>query len=783
MSVYSRFLTLSIKEQLWITILILTIFSAMVILCLPGSFSFEILMEDYKRKKSYFYSKYKDYIEACFYFQSLNILKYEELLKRMSKQIFKYSTKSSIFKRTSNFKGDFNESYPVQDLFENNDYNEDILYQYCYNKKEEVCKNYKSILRNEYESLNGLIFSHDMIHRLRDTSFDLPLISSFVSINVDDQIIYGFNKTGIYNAIVNTNNYSNINKDELNIYYQDMIHQQLGLVLDYLQNFLDLNLFLFNELFNYTVDEIYALEEVDLFYDPDVTQFDAASAYSKAALGFYPMMELSNDKCYLATYNKEENKFYYFQFNLMEDYISVVNHLISDILNIDVIPLFPYNHTILSPELCVKFLTRQSHELFDIKVINETFNNIYKGYSGIEACFYDKKMIENKKIREMFETNVTHFLMASNIIYQGLIELEEPYYFMKYSFPNSNILMLYKTDYLYTDQIDFFLFSSFKEPFEYSEYIKVQYKHLFYLIVILILYIWIICFIVNMIIYFKVIKQILEPINKLQKAIETNNIKDENIFKYEYDNIINELFITCKELLTGQKDTSNNLNYSGQFSIINQKNDEDKNIDKKKYEKNLIIDNEMVNKLINEQHNMMNYKKEIDCNDDYSDNNDISEEDENEYNYLKKFSKSKSRNIDDEKEDKENMEDIVHKKNEEGEKDKTPYKNLFKLADYLYHYRCKVEENNIKINTNSNNDDKKSNKSRIYKQNPNPMRDQSHKKTISKNNINDNNEDNMTVNVLKGKDLTYLWFMEMKNKNNKSFNYELSDDLEELFMD
>ena len=783
MSVYSRFLTLSIKEQLWITILILTIFSALVILCLPGSFSFEILMEDYKRKKSYFYSKYKDYIEASFYFQSLNILKYEELLKRMSKQIFKYSTKSSIFKRTSNFKGDFNESYPVQDLFENNDYNEDILYQYCYNKKEEVCKNYKSILRNEYESLNGLIFSHDMIHRLRDTSFDLPLISSFVSINVDDQIIYGFNKTGIYNAIVNTNNYSNINKDELNIYYQDMIHQQLGFVLDYLQNFLDLNLFLFNELFNYTVDEIYALEEVDLFYDPDVTQFDAVSAYSKAALGFYPMMELSNDKCYLATHNKEENKFYYFQFNLMEDYISVVNHLISDILNIDVIPLFPYNHTILSPELCVKFLTRQSHELFDIKVINETFNNIYKGYSGIEACFYDKKMIENKKIREMFETNVTHFLMTSNIIYQGLIELGEPYYFMKYSFPNSNILMLYKTDYLYTDQIDFFLFSSFKEPFEYSEYIKVQYKHLFYLIVILILYIWIICFIVNMIIYFKVIKQILEPINKLQKAIETNNIKDENIFKYEYDNIINELFITCKELLTGQKDTSNNLNYSGQFSIINQKNDEDKNIDKKKYEKNLIIDNEMVNKLINEQHNMMNYKKEIDCNDDYSDNNDISEEDENEYNYLKKFSKSKSRNIDDEKEDKENMENIVHKKNEEGEKDKTPYKNLFKLADYLYHYRCKVEENNIKINTNSNNDDKKSNKSRIYKQNPNSMRNQSHKKTVSKNNINDNNEDNMTVNVLKGKDLTYLWFMEMKNKNNKSFNYELSDDLEELFMD
>ena len=31
--------------------------------------------------------------------------------------------------------------------------------------------------------------------------------------------------------------------------------------------------------------------------------------------------------------------------------------------------------------------------------------------------------------------------------------------------------------------------------------------------------------------------------------------------------------------------------------------------------------------------------------------------------------------------------------------------------------------------------------------------------------------------------MTYLWYMEMKKKNNKSFNYTLSDDLEELFND
>ena len=58
MSITSGFLTLSIKSQLWITILILTVFSFLVILALPGSFSYEILMEDYKRKKKFFYNEY-----------------------------------------------------------------------------------------------------------------------------------------------------------------------------------------------------------------------------------------------------------------------------------------------------------------------------------------------------------------------------------------------------------------------------------------------------------------------------------------------------------------------------------------------------------------------------------------------------------------------------------------------------------------------------------------------------------------------------------------------------
>ena len=786
MSVPSSFLTLSIKTQIFITILILTLFSVLVILCLPGSFSYEILMEDYKRKKSFFYNEYKEYIEACFYFQSLNIFKYEELIKRMSKQIFKYSTRESIFESYSDFQGDYNDSYPVQDLFENDDNNENILYQYCYNKDKKICNEYKGILRNKYESINGLIFSHDMIHRLNDPFLNEPLIDSFFSINVNDSVIYGFNKNGLYKGIVNTENYSNINTDQLKAYYDNIITKQLNFVLDYLLNFLDSNLFLFNELFGQAVSEIYQLEEVAYFYDPNITQFDAANAYMKAALGFYPMLELENDKCYLATHKKEENKFYYFQFNLIEDYLGLVNNLISNQINMDFIPLYSFNHTILSPALCSMFLLRQSHEMTKEKNLNESYNSIERGISGIEACFFDKKIFENEKIKEMFGTNIVHFLSTSNIIYQGLIELNEPYYFMKYSFPNLNTLKIYKSSHLYTDQIDFYLFSSFKEPFEFSEYIKNQYRNLFYLMVILILYIWIICFVVNVIVYNKLMKQIIEPINKLQEAIETNNIKDENIFKFEYDDIINELFITCKELLTGQINTNNKLKYSCQFNIINKQNDKDKIIDKNKYEKNIIINNEIMNDLINEQQNMNDYSKEIGFNEDYNINHDIIDLEENkkENNDHKKSTRKKDIIYNSDSRENQEIKENLNKSNEKEDSNRKAYKDLFKLGEYLYHYRTKVEQNNIIINYNSNIEDKKSNKSKIDKNGQNQIRNQKHKKSIlSQISINDNDksEDNISINVLNDKDITYLWYMEMKKKNNKSFNYELSDDLEELF--
>ena len=787
MSVPSQFLTLSIKEQLFITILILTIFSVIVILCLPGSFSYEILMEDYKKKKKFFYKEYRDYIQACFYFQSFTMLKYEEIIKRMAKQMYKYSQSENIFNTTSDFKDTYTDTYPVQDLFYNNENDTNILYKYCFNS-DEKCEEFKDILlaklQDKYESLNGLIFSHDIGNRFSIPGYNQPIISSYVGIDVNDSIMYGFGKDGLYKAIVNTDDINNIDKNNLTAYYNNMVNK---LILHSAYNFhsyLNLDLFLFGQLFQKIIKEMNELEEINYFNEYPVNI--ASILYNKAILGYHSTIELGNDKCYFITHTKEDDKYHYFEFNLINNVLEEINKIISNEVNMDFIPLYSFNHTIISPELCTNFLMKQTYDIYNEKALNDSYYNINKGKSGIGQCFYNKKIMELNKIKEMFETNITHFLEVNNIIYQGLIELNEPYFFMKYSFPNLNTLIEFVSDYLILDQIDIYLFASFKEPIEYSNYIKKQYQNLFYLIIILILYIWVICFVVNMIIYCKVAKQITEPIYKLQEAIENNNLKDENVFKYEYDDIINELFITCKELLTGQIDANNNLKYGGQFNILNNQKDNDNIIDKNKYEKNLIINNDIVNQLINEQQNMMNFGKNIDINIDPNVNNDIDDFEIEERNPYRKNSNLTRTKLSNEGENKDENENDIIKLNkiqeEDDDRDKSSYKSLFKLAEYLYYYRCK-EENNINFNINQNIDEKKSNISKFKNKNS-IKNNQNHKKNLSKNETNEKKEENdVTVNVLKGKDLTYLWYMEMKKKNNKSFNYELSDDYEELFMD
>ena len=117
---------------------------------------------------------------------------------------------------------------------------------------------------------------------------------------------------------------------------------------------------------------------------------------------------------------------------------------------------------------------------------------------------------------------------------------------MKYTYPNYNALKDFRSDYFLLDQINYYLFSNFKEPYKYSYSFFQNSLNCFHLIILLIEYSLIFCLFINILNYYKIISQITDPFKKLKKAIESNSTKNENIFNYKYDDIINEFFITCK---------------------------------------------------------------------------------------------------------------------------------------------------------------------------------------------------------------------------------------------
>ena len=128
MSLSTRFLNLSMKEQICITIILLTLFCILVILIVCGSLMYEILNKDYEQKKIFIYDKYKKYLESVFYFQSFYIMEYEEIIHRMQKEFWRIRQSVTIYQTLS----------PLQDY---SDYIINMTQEHNFTKLEENKRN------------------------------------------------------------------------------------------------------------------------------------------------------------------------------------------------------------------------------------------------------------------------------------------------------------------------------------------------------------------------------------------------------------------------------------------------------------------------------------------------------------------------------------------------------------------------------------------------------------------------------------------------------------------
>ena len=793
MSLKSRFLTLSIKEQIFITIIVLTFFCLLALLGICCSLSYEFLKEDYRVKKTYFYNKYKNYIEISFYYQNFCLLKYEEIVRRLHKQSYEFYesltkfnltpledySKMVIYYSDSNHKNIMYNNNPILYLlclWEPGDANDQFrnvpTFQFCFG--------IRALTLTKYQSIANTITLHDIYDSFRIPGYDVPIIDSSLFVNVNYSSIFSFNASKIHNKLIEIQGNSlDIKHDKLKNYFHYKIHEIVSRINT-------------SNILYYFSKNVVQFEHMFLKINKEIKSSINGTIENNLHLLYGHLSIINYSNNIFSLINKEfDNNFFYCETNIIDNYLYFLHNKLLKSLNINFISFFKENNTILSEELCVLFILKQFEYQIDNNTLNELYNEIKKGNSILEDCFINKDIINTQsKINDILKLNITNFLNISSLLYKGLMKLsfnnnDFPFYFMKYPFPNYNALKEFRTDYLLLDQVNFYLYSSFKVPIKYTNLIFQISQNCFFFIILIIIYIWFICLYINLLIFSRVINNWINPILKLQDAIESNSIKDENIFIYKNDDTINELFGTCKELLSG-KINNNKENGLMNFNIINK--DKQNKIDENKYKKNLIINNEIMNKLIREQQNMMDFSNNIKINDINDNHNENTEKDNKKK--LKNVNEedrliSEEDNLNSNLDKNSNQTNKFNKKNyidNSDEKDNEPYKKLFQIAEYLYYYRTKLKNNNIiVINNNSISDESKM--SKILSKNSKNLNN-SMKKNTKKMKINeyDDNE-NIHINMLDEENISYLWYMSAKKKHNKSLNYKINENYNELFID
>ena len=477
----------------------------------------------------------------------------------------------------------------------------------------------------------------------------------------------------------------------------------------------------------------------------------------------------------------------YVESNLIDNYLYFMNIQLSSFIDLYFIPLYSENNTIISPDLSILFFLKQVRFQITQEEIDKLYDKIVKGKSKIQDFIKDFELLKNKlEISDIFNLNHSFFIFVSNSsINQGILNLNNSnYYFMKYSYPSFTTLTEFKPEYFYKNQINFYAFSSLQELLKYSNLLSQISSNCFHLFILIIVYAWCFCLLINIIIFYKVIKQLIEPIKNLQETLESNSIKDAKIFEYEYDDIINELFLTCKKFLSGQIDKNNN---EKGLDIINSKSQEKSVKEENKYSKNLRINNYIMNKLINDQEILMDCSKYIEINENNTLQNDRDKNSSNSFLYDKKMNFSGVYDNNNKLSDNiQNKNTLKFQKEEKEKENREFFKKLFQISEYLLYFLKENRQKLIKIKDNEINDESNISKNEKFSQNTSMEEISNNNSLIKKTESNLLNKDNskgLSINIIDKEDMTYLWYMEAKKRNNKSLNYKIGNNYDELFND
>ena len=560
MNFKQKLLTLSIKYQISILIILLSILCLLFVLGLFHLYTNIIINMQKRKRKEYFYRRYKELIDSKIRFQTFLLYQYEQLIKGFNSQIYYYGlSKNDLYDTMINYKDDLIKNY--EETTEE-DYDPDLpddekLY-YLYSFSDDIYMNSKVYysLANTHSSIDNQLKG---IRNFRITYLgsDTRIINEYTFVPLSQGSIYSVNRTRIKEV-------EELSKGNFVQYYDDLINEYVNKYKNFMNDFKKGELPFMDIFFK---DKYYIFANyVNETYLRDVYRNDVNEYINNISYHFH-FINYSSKKIFF-TDNGDQNKVTFIEENsIIPYYLYFIFTQIQKSLDINTIPMFFENNTILSTNLCYSFLYKQImlinsmsvKDVFDEEKINSIYNSLKKGVSNIGDCILDKKYNYDTKQNAYDVLNVkfNKYYSMKNRREFSLFKLSdtilsENFFCLKYSFPDFSSILNFKPTFFTLDQINLYSFSTFYEPVRYYGNVQTFYSNVEYLIVLCLLYLWILIFFYLVWRAKKLFVEVIEPINNLTNMINKLDVKEDNVLKYEPDDNINELFKLCNDLLLGK---------------------------------------------------------------------------------------------------------------------------------------------------------------------------------------------------------------------------------------
>ena len=562
MNFKQKFLTLSIRHQISIVVVILSFLCLFMILALFSLFSSIIVNIQAGKRKEYYNLQYYNLLNSEIEFHTFLLYQYEQYIKAFNNQVYFYGLSlNDLYNTMISFKDKIVKYY--KDTTED-DYNysknlsieNQILFVHSFSNDAYLDSFVQYLLSITHSSIiNQLNATRNC--RIPFLGRNLRIINDYVFVHLSRKSLFSINRTRIKEI-------ENISKGNFSNYYEKLNDKYFQKYKYFMNEYKKGELLFMDIIYNnkYDLFENYINETyLRLNYNNNVRAYLDNISYN------FHFIDYSTEKTFISDNGNIDKVTFLEENSIINDYLNTIFMSARTVTNFDIIPIFPENNTIMSINLCYSFLYKQmifinltiDENVFSQEKLNEIYNKLKKGVSNIGDCILDKKYnfdtgqnaydILNIKFHKFYSiknTRETTLFKLSDTLFGDQI------FCTKFTFPDYPSMLIFQPNFLTLDQLNLYGFQPLIEIKHYDDVVNNFYNNCQNLIILCLLYLWLIIILYLIYRLKKLFIEVIDPINNLVNVINNLEIKEYNTLKYESDDSINELFKLCNELLLGK---------------------------------------------------------------------------------------------------------------------------------------------------------------------------------------------------------------------------------------